>query len=421
MRWMRLTAALVVAVAHAPAALAADCSPGSFGGVPGPVITGTPTSAEIPTAARPVFRFAVAAGTCPVERIELLIDGQPSSGPLPLDATSWQPDADLPDGAYTWRLRATDTSGSWAESGVPFHGARLPHVLVIDTTAPQPVQITAPAAGATFRWRYVWPTLRWTRPEADVVRAELFLNGRSLGPQSGVSAGELRLDGITPGSPITLRLDVTDQAGHRTQGVPRTFVYAADAAIPEDGPIGVSIEDGAAATNDPRVALHVIWKEAPEARILIANDGGFQPAAGARRVWAQRHVPWLLVPGGGLGTRTVYVRMPGADGRLATFVDDILYDPVRPVVASATALARHRVRLRAGDGSSGVAAIQVDAGGHLVTFTLRPTGALGLRRVSRTLALRATPRRVRVRDAAGNWSRWRVVAHARAALPGSRS
>ena len=118
--------------------------------------------------------------------------------------------------------------------------------------------------------------------------------------------------------------------------------------------------------------------------------------------------------------KTVYVRFAGPGGiSPITFTDDIILDQTPPVLsgasltgasasrATATAAARTLRRftllLRARDNVSGVGKLQ------LATTSTRHPGKL--QKYTSKLTFRATspPRYVRVRDRAGNFSKWRQI------------
>jgi PKD repeat protein len=190
-------------------------------------------------------------------------------------------------------------------------------------------------------------------------------------------------------------------------------------AAPAAGEVGVSINGGAAATNDPHVTLHVVWpKFAVEA--LISNDGGF--GAGVQMLPVAAQIPWQLASyGDAKASRTVYVRFRGGDGSDQTYSDDIILDETAPKVDSATierafvgrsasaATAKKRtfnVRIGASDKQSGVIRLGISPSpkkaGRIVAVK-RST------RVKKTVRLRSTSAvtYVRAEDAGGNFTKWR--------------
>lgn len=83
-------------------------------------------------------------------------------------------------------------------------------------------------------------------------------------------------------------------------------------AAPAAGEVGISINGGAVATNDPHVTLDVVWPKY-SINALISNDGGF--GAGAQLLPVAAQIPWQLASyGDAKASRTVYVRFRGAEG-----------------------------------------------------------------------------------------------------------
>jgi hypothetical protein len=192
---------------------------------------------------------------------------------------------------------------------------------------------------------------------------------------------------------------------------------------PPAGTVGVSIDGGADYTNTPKVQLSIVWPRL-SLQVFVANDGGFGGASGQALVAS---IPWTLRSTGPERLpKTVYVRFEGVPNDLlpggvqvggpsATYTDDIILDQTAPVLESASLAGapgaataartkRFRVRLRAKDGNSGVGMAQFRAGRK----RLAPV------KFRRSLAVKATraPSAARVRDRAGNWSRWRAVVRA---------
>jgi hypothetical protein len=173
----------------------------------------------------------------------------------------------------------------------------------------------------------------------------------------------------------------------------------------------MTINDGALYTNDPAVKLSVVapgWATF----LRVANDGGF---GAAETFPVTGTLPWRLADSGRERLpKTVYLRF-GAEAQ--TFTDDIILDQTDPVVTSAalagpraagaaTAAARKRsfrIRIRARDATSGVAKVQFAARSRR-----RPSAVRRFARITSYEGTRA-PRYLRVRDRAGNYSRWRAI------------
>jgi hypothetical protein len=182
---------------------------------------------------------------------------------------------------------------------------------------------------------------------------------------------------------------------------------------------GVTVDAGAAFTNQVAVELTV---KAPDGatEVRVSNDGGFLAATTKLPNTSGRYTWRLDSSGPERLPKTVYVRFAGPGGvSPVTFSDDIILDQTPPqisqaslsgggaaAVAVASRTSRYSLRMRASDNVSGVAWMQ------LAVNKRKPAKPRPFRR---RLDFRAAvaPRYVRVRDKAGNWSRWRKLRAAR--------
>jgi hypothetical protein len=164
--------------------------------------------------------------------------------------------------------------------------------------------------------------------------------------------------------------------------------------------VGVTINGAARFTNAPDVTLTVLAPDAA-ARLRLSNDGGFGTWTSAPRVATETYRFRLDSSGPERLPKTVYVRFEGGslDGS-RTFTDDIVLDETRPTVVSARRRGR-TLRLRARDATSGVVTMQT------ARDRRRPAKPIRFRTAVR---IARTARWIRVRDGAGNASRWRRVA-----------
>jgi hypothetical protein len=177
----------------------------------------------------------------------------------------------------------------------------------------------------------------------------------------------------------------------------------------KDGlPVGVSIAAGARYTKDPKLQLTIIPPDAATG-LSISNDGGFKrPFTGP--LDPGRRYGWALDSSGPERLpKTVYVRFSGAcvDPSQA-FQDDIILDETAPTLSTPTVRAPAKGRrgaltlgLKASDNASGVKTVEVR----------RRNKRLLVAAYRRKLRLRGTPQNltVRVKDGAGNTSRWKKV------------
>ncbi|HZO60321.1 MAG TPA: calcium-binding protein [Solirubrobacterales bacterium] len=162
-------------------------------------------------------------------------------------------------------------------------------------------------------------------------------------------------------------------------------------------PVGVTINRAARYTNDRRVTLTILPPPGAT-RLLISDDGGFETWYSTPPTETERYRFRLASSGSERLPKTVYVRFDLDLNR--TFTDDIILDQRRPRVLRARLHGAHRVTLRARDAMSGVRSAQ------FARVRKRPWAAV---RFGQRLMVRRAPKWVRVRDRAGNVSRWQRV------------
>lgn len=180
---------------------------------------------------------------------------------------------------------------------------------------------------------------------------------------------------------------------------------------PPPGPVGVSINGGARFTRDPRVKVTIRWPVGATS-LLISNDGGFTPST---QMPVAATIPWRLDSSGPERLpKTIYVRFSGGSSGPETYQDDIILDETAPAIRFAALTAggrgQPRLHLKARDNASGVAFVQLTGRGGRPARWRRFAGLIRLRGPVRGL-------HVRVRDNAGNRSRWHRVAQACRACP----
>ncbi|HEY4280934.1 MAG TPA: beta-propeller fold lactonase family protein [Conexibacter sp.] len=237
--------------------------------------------------------------------------------------------------------------------------------------------------------------------------------------QRDATTGDLTfVQAVTQGdAPVDNPLPPRDGSGG---GIPGGGDDAPHGPKPPPGRVGVSIDAGALYTNNPNVTLSVVWPSGTFAA-LLSNDGGFGQA---RQVSVAARLPWKLSSTGPERLpKTVYLRFGSST---QTFTDDIILDQTPPTLQSAVALAapssspksarsgavaasanRHAYafRLRGRDRTSGVASMQ---------FAVQRNKPMGVQRYKPTAKVISAkpPLWVRIRDRAGNFSRWRRLAAA---------
>lgn len=191
-----------------------------------------------------------------------------------------------------------------------------------------------------------------------------------------------------PGSYAVL-VRVTRPGGRVDVAWRRVDVYLA----PPPGQPGIVINGGARFTRDPVVQVTATWP-AFTSRMRLTSDPAFTKSVsfpiGEPQTWR------LDTSGSERVPKRIHARFDAAKDQ--TFSDDIVLDRTPPRVTVARRRAG-RLRLRARDNSSGVAAMQLAADRRRPRGWV-PMGAARARTSGRELW-------VRVRDAAGNRSRWR--------------
>ncbi|HEX8084141.1 MAG TPA: Ig-like domain-containing protein [Solirubrobacteraceae bacterium] len=365
-------------------AITVDATPPAPFALSGPA-DGSRTTDTTPTLSWAATTDAVAGmGT-----YDVFVDGaRVATGLTGTDVTT----AALGDGPHAWRVEAIDAVGNVRASAT--------RTVVVDTTAPVAALAAAPnpvlagddvvldAGGSTDAFagpiaKYEWDADGDGSFEADT--------GGSPTLTTSFVTGE-----HTPG------VRITDVVGHTATA--STAVSARPVPLP--GFAGVSINGGDRFTNDPDVTVNVIWPPLANG-LVLSNDGGFGDAV---TFALGGEIPWTLDSSGAERLpRTIYARFLGLAGGRETYQDDIILDETDPQLLRATAERRSRrrvvVSVRARDNLSGVEAVQV------AKRKAQPGPARAFAR-RLTLLSRSTRLYVRVRDGAGNWSRWkRAIPH----------
>ena len=204
---------------------------------------------------------------------------------------------------------------------------------------------------------------------------------------------------MMPGSVAVFRRDPA------TNALSYSSIFRGPSAGTESPP-RLLINDGAEYTNDPQVTLTLegaSWLFEVE----ISNDGGFGNSSTVRPSDSRRY-PWRLQSSGPERLpKTVYLRTTGMGSHTVT--DDIVLDERPPQITSlsiakrtnaARAAATARLRVGVRDRVSGVASMQV-------TSNKRRPGKWKSFKSSPSVSTKASTLWVRVRDRAGNASRWR--------------
>lgn len=226
---------------------------------------------------------------------------------------------------------------------------------------------------------------------------------------AGATGNTYALVAADAGRTITCTSTATN-AGGATTAVSDGVAVTAAPTTPSTR-VGVSINNGAEATNSAAVTLR-IREPAGATAVLISNDGSFDTPTQLPVVASDTYSWTLDTRGSQKRARVVYVRFVGAllDAN-QTFQDDILLDTSAPTVTTATISARSTaksatVRVAATDSGSGVQTIQYAA-------KRSPKKAKTLRlKKSRSFKVRPKNAKwVRAVDVAGNTSKWKKIAY----------
>jgi hypothetical protein len=299
----------------------------------------------------------------------------------------------------TYATNSTEPRGLAASAGALYApdtgGGRIQVLNLITPSVSLLAPYTAVGVGKTVHFQSTA-----TVPLGHIVDYEWDLNGDGIYEVNSGTTPEVT-HVYSKVQKLTASLRVTsDKGGTAVDSRPVEVVVPSP-----PGPVGVSIDDGAQFTNDPNVTVAVRWPELANT-LLISNDGGFVPAA-SRQVAAE--IPWHLDSSGPeRQPKTIYVRFGDSyaiDSR--TYQDDIILDQTAPTIPAATLVVPRkgpdRLHLKARDKVSGVGSVQLLRKGHRPSKWKKYTRSIKVARSVRGL-------RVRVRDRAGNDSKW-VAAH----------
>jgi hypothetical protein len=338
----------------------------------------------------PVRWWPVGDGGAGMARYEVLVGGavQAELGPgaCASECQVALPSAALPDGDHAIDVRAIDRVGNVAQAGSTRTIRDIPRVAFTDPPAfvMKGRAVTLRAAASTDNGgaiSYAWDT-----------------NGDgTFDTQTGATPTVV----ITPEKDITVTVRASAPGGGEATAEMALDVRPAALA---DEP-GVSIEDGARFTRDPRVQLAIAWPDGATG-MRIATDGGFK-GADWRPVAPEAAITLEADPDARL-PHVVYVRFRGRgiDAR-ETYTDDIILDTTPPVIqkVSAARISTKAVRVstRVRDAVSGPQRLQVARSGSVQGTTVAYAPAVRAAVKGRTVA-------VRVADGAGNWSGWKTVA-----------
>lgn len=373
------------------------------------------------TPSRPTFawsRASKADDSEPVNSYTLMLDGQPfaefAADRCGADRCELPAPTAIPDGRHVWHVSTTARDG---------HLRSTDDTVLTVADPPQPrLALTRPAVHTDEPVGL--DASQSTDPNGGIRRFEFDLDGDGrYETDSGSNPRQTTTFGATGDYRVAMRL--TDVSGLMAEVSATVHVTPK----PPAGELGVSINNGAIATNDPRVTVSLVWPRLAETA-LISNDGGFGPAGATRSIDLAAVVPWTLASSGPERLpKIVYVRFRAGESGRETYTDDIILDQRAPnvstasltakrpgIASSANARAARTAVLRATgrDDNAGIRQVEVAkrrGGKPILVRQMVGTYQRGKRKATARVRIRATLRKVyvRVTDVAGNHSKWRAV------------
>lgn len=381
------------------------------------------TEFEFAWTAADYFQWTSYAGAG-IDRFELAVPGRPVIH-IPGDQRSARV-VGLPQGTNEVKLDAVDKVGNRSSKSL---------TLTVDSEPAPEVTLEADRSVVVTGQQFLLDASgsRDTVEDGAIAAYAWDLDGdgsfETAGDQDGMAHATLEKPGF-----FSVGVRVTNDSGGQSEA--RTTIEARPARLPGAGPVGISINDAAQFTNDPKVKIRISWP-ALAARGFASNKSDLVEAVPFSLTATGAFIWTLDKTGPDRWPKTVYVKFEGAGAEADQIVyqDDIILDQASPTVVSAGLVgaaapagmaprqsmrglsplrrkerpAWYRIRVRARDANAGVVAIQA-------AWSLRrkgPVVEIGRRnRLVNSVAPSWTPYRpklVRVKDAAGNWSRFKKV------------
>lgn len=335
-----------------------------------------------------------------IDHYDVLVDGSVAGTVSSCDTTCSFTAGPLTEAAHSWRIRAVDRAGNTttsAASGFTISIAPVATLVAAPARALVGHPVTLDASGSSD-------------VGAGIARFEFDSDGDHTFETDNGTNPKLVVTFPKPQT-LTVGVRVTDGAGLSATATAPVTITATPTSKAQ---LGVSINDGAQFTNDPRVTVFCVWP-AFASDALISNDGGFKNAVSFP---VADQIPWTLDSSGPERLpKTIYVRFTAGDQVSETYQDDIILDQIPPKVeqaavtpaaasASGAGAARVRawkVRVKASDSNSGVGSVQI-------TTSKSKPGPLIKYRPKLIVRSAKPPLYIRARDRAGNFSPWRKAA-----------
>lgn len=281
------------------------------------------------------------------------------------------------------------------QSGPPANAAPVNTIRPTVSGTPQPGQSLVCGNG------------QWTGTPAPTYAQQWLRNGTAI---DGATTSSYQVTDADLGAQLVCRVTASNSQGSATAQSAPVTVTATPPAPSCSGPVGVSINNAAPATNDASVSLR-IRPPAGATQVVISNDGGFDTAQ-VRATASDCTYPWTLSTTGFRDTRVVYVRFVGGGvDEIVTLTDDIVLDTAAPsvdrqVIKKLKKSRGFKVKVTAKDAASGVSKVRFsNKPGARGTNTVVSNRGKTYRDTIRT-SKAAKFRWVKVYDRAGNSTGW---------------
>jgi hypothetical protein len=224
--------------------------------------------------------------------------------------------------------------------------------------------------------------------------------------------------------PAFAKNGMTDQAGNTgpSEISKATSIEIDTTPDPPKGEVGISVNEGAAYTNDSSVNLFIVWPKGATG-MKISSDGGFATAITSTMDVAKSHKWTLDNSVVGLYTKIVYIRFVGTKiDASKTYSDDIVLDTTPPVIESslaAVASGSIDLILKATDDITGVDKVQIKNGATTVTKSYESKISVTEKELGLTVSASSVHKtdssmiEIRVSDKAGNWTAYKSLSVSR--------
>jgi hypothetical protein len=328
-------------------------------------------------------------------RYELWVDGTKTDAAATCAGGTCSAGTGVPDGTHTWQVKAFDDAGNVRDSATRAFTMRQPPTAAL-TISPNPA---LPGRNVTF------DASKSVDPNGQITGVVWDLDGNGSF-ETDTGANLVTTKNFPSPTTVQVQVQVTDSGGNTSVAGGKLVVTSTP---PRNRPLGVSINDGAQYTNDPKVTVFAVWPSfASDA--FVSNDGGFKNGV---TFPVAEQIPWTLDSSGPERLpKTIYVRFQSGAQTSETYQDDIILDQTPPKVlsasltpggsaASAAAAKKVTLKLKATDNVSGVSGVQVSSNKRKPGKVLKYKKTLKVKPAKKLY--------VRARDKAGNFSTWKTA------------